>query len=183
MSPVHIWLMCISVTAPLPGVRWRRLCQAALQACLSTGTLRGGAEQRAPLQPSCVQECLQGAQLAVWHTAVYVARSCLQDAQLSAGCAAVCRMLSCLQDAQLSVCRLSQCSHGTVWHSALPGTHLCPGAQLCRAQLSQGAQLSQSTQLSVGCTAGSGHTAVCRTHSCLQLQNSSSFVLPEVDSP
>lgn len=126
-------------------MRWRRLCQAALQVCLSTSTLRGGAEQRIPLQPSCVQDSLQGAQLAVWHTAVHMACSCLQDAQLSAGCTAV--------------CRLSQCSHGTVWHTALPGTHLSPGAQLCRAQLSQGNSYLR-------------HRAVCGVHSWLRVHSS-----------
>lgn len=152
----------------LPGTRWRRPCQAALLACLSAGTLRGGGEQKAPLQPSCVQGCVQGAQLAVWHTAVTWHTAVIWHT---------------------AVCRLPQGSHGTVWHPALSGTHLSRGAQLCRAQLSQGTQLSRGTQLSVGCTAGSGYTAVCRTHSCLvahsclQLQNSCSIVLPEVDSP
>lgn len=149
MSPVHIWLMCISVTAPLPGVRWRRLCQAALQACLSTGTLRGGAEQRAPLQPSCVQECLQGAQLAVWHTAVHVARSCLQDAQLSAGCTAV-----CLQ--AVPVFTWHSVALSSAWNTSVPGCSALQGTAISR------------------CTAISEHTAVCgvhswlRTHSCLQ---------------
>lgn len=84
-------------------------------------------------------------------------------------CRTVCREHSWLYGTQLctwhtAVCRLSQCSHGTVWHTAGPGTCLSGCSALQGAVISRctaisghsclwGAQLAQETQLSAERTA------------------------------
>lgn len=102
-----------------------------------------GGEQKAPLQPSCAQDCLQGAQLAVWHTAVHMAHSCLQDAQLPAGCPSV--------------------------HMAQCGTQLCLGHSCPWCSALQGTVISRCTAMSEH-TAVCGVHSWLRIHSCLQEQ-------------
>lgn len=124
----------------LTEMRWRGLCQATLLACLCSGTLQGGGEQKASPRPGC----LQCAQLSAGSTAVCMAHSCPHGTQLSAACRVVCRP--------------SPCSHGTqlaAWHTAG-----------CMARGSaRGTAISRRTAVS-GRTAASGYTAACSVHIC-----------------
>lgn len=114
-----------------------------------------------------------------WHPARWQQAEASAVSQLPAVRTSVCSMHSCLLGAQLSAGAQLSTGHAALHmaHSCLHGAQPagCPDAHMARssphgAPLLQGAHLVQTEHLarvvqpshpSLGCTSGSGHTAVC----------------------